>query len=197
MVQLPKKMFQFNNRKFVIGVDEVGRGPLAGPVVVASILVDESILNMNVKDSKLLSKPVRNKLFEQLVANYKYCLAVVEPNVIDKINILNATKKAMIMAISELRQYGDYDAYVDGNFKPIDEPNTFCVIKGDLLLKPISAASIIAKVFRDELMTKLADQHPEYHWHKNSGYGTPAHIQAIRELGPTIYHRKNFIKNFI
>jgi ribonuclease HII len=186
----------FEHNEFLIGVDEVGRGPLAGPVVVGAILVDKSIMQMPVKDSKLLSPPKREKLFAELTTRYKYSIAIVQPSIIDKINILNATKKAMTLAISELLQLGDYKVYVDGNQAPFKDTNIETVVKGDLLLKPISAASIIAKVTRDRIMSELSKKHPEYAWERNSGYGTKQHMQALKEYGPSVHHRFSFIQSY-
>jgi ribonuclease HII len=183
----------FEHDEYLIGVDEVGRGPLAGPVVVGAILVDKSIMEMPVKDSKLLSPSKREALFSELTARYKYSIAIVQPSVIDKINILNATKKAMTLAISELLQLGDYKVYVDGNQAPFSDTKIKAVVKGDLLLKPISAASIIAKVTRDRIMCELAQKHPEYAWDRNAGYGTKQHMQALKEHGPSVYHRVSFL----
>lgn len=186
-------MTLFKSSNYVIGVDEVGRGPLAGPVVVAAILTDSSILEMPVKDSKLLSPKRREELVGVLTTKYKYSIAIVEPSVIDKINILNATKKAMTLAISELKRLGDYPVYVDGNQLPFEDGNIQAVVKGDLLLKPISAASIIAKVTRDNIMLKLSQKHPQYGWDRNSGYGTKEHIEAIKQFGATTEHRASFL----
>lgn len=186
-------MMLFKSTNYVIGVDEVGRGPLAGPVVVAAILVDASILEMPVKDSKLLPAKRREELARELIAKYRYSIAIVEPSVIDKINILNAVKKAMTLAITELKHLGDYPVYVDGNQKPFEDENMHAIVKGDLLLKPISAASIIAKVERDKIMSRLALDHPNYSWDSNAGYGTKAHIEAIKQFGVTKEHRMSFL----
>ncbi len=188
-----KYMIDFKSNGYVIGVDEVGVGPLAGPVVAAAILVDASIMDIAVKDSKLLSAARREELLSVLLGKYKYCISIVEPSVIDKINILNATKKAMTMAISELRQLGDYPVYVDGNRMPFEDNKMQAVVKGDVLLKPISAASILAKVTRDAIMARLSEKHPQYGWERNAGYGTKAHIEAIKEFGSTRQHRQSFL----
>lgn len=184
-----------SNSDYIIGVDEVGRGPLAGPVVVSAILVDKSVMDLPVKDSKLLSIKKRDALFQELKSLYKYSIAIVSPADIDKLNILNATKKAMSMAITELKCVNDCPVFVDGNFTPYDAPDIKCIIKGDIIFKPISAASIIAKVFRDELMTQYSKDYPMYDWHKNMGYGTKVHIDAIRQYGLTPLHRRSFVKN--
>jgi ribonuclease HII len=186
-------MIDFKANNYVIGVDEVGVGPLAGPVVAAAVLVDVSVMEMAVKDSKLLSAGKREQLAELLSKQYKYSIAVVEPSVIDKINILNATKKAMALAISELWQFGDYPTYIDGNRVPFTDPKIRAIVKGDMLLKPISAASIVAKVARDKIMLKLSREYPKYGWERNVGYGTKTHIEAIREFGSTEYHRQSFL----
>lgn len=188
-------MIDFNNKKYIIGIDEVGRGALAGPLVVGAVRADEALANLDLKDSKMLSKSMRKKLSQYIMTNYKYSIIVLQAPIIDHINILNATKMAMNIAIAELCSEEDYNVYVDGNFKPFESNNIFSIIKGDQLVKAISAASIIAKVFRDEIMTNLANYN-NYNWESNFGYGTKKHILAIQKYGIGQYHRKTFIKKY-
>lgn len=184
-----------SNSDYVIGVDEVGRGPLAGPVVVAAVLADKSIMELEVKDSKLISAKKRLILMNEISKKYKFAVVSISASDIDKINILNATKKAMNLAISELKIANDCDVFVDGNFTPYNDDKITSIIKGDQRFKPISAASIIAKEVRDSMMCLIAKQHPEYDWHKNMGYGTKAHLDALKLHGITPFHRLSFLKN--
>ena len=184
-----------SNSDYVIGVDEVGRGPLAGPVVVAAVLADKSIMELEVKDSKLISPKKRLILLNEISKKYKFAVVSISAPDIDRINILNATKKAMNLAISELKVANDCDVFVDGNFTPYNDDKITSIIKGDQLFKPISAASIIAKEVRDSMMCLIAKQHPEYDWHKNMGYGTKAHLDALKLHGITPFHRLSFLKN--
>ena len=189
-------MMEFpSNSDYVIGVDEVGRGPLAGPVVVAAVLADKSIMELEVKDSKLISPKKRLILLNEISKKYKFAVVSISAPDIDRINILNATKKAMNLAISELKVANDCDVFVDGNFTPYNDDKITSIIKGDQLFKPISAASIIAKEVRDSMMCLIAKQHPEYDWHKNMGYGTKAHLDALKLHGITPFHRLSFLKN--
>jgi len=183
--------------QFIIGVDEAGRGPLAGPVVAAAIIADDSIENLAVKDSKKLSKKQREELYNHLIGNYRYAVGVVHNDIIDEINILNATKMAMKQAIDELWMVQKVKTVVDGNFIPFEDDMLECIIKGDQKVKAISAASIIAKVYRDNLMDNLDKQYSMYGWVKNSGYGTKLHLEAIQKYGACKFHRKSFIKKYI
>lgn len=184
-----------SNSDYVIGVDEVGRGPLAGPVVVAAVLADKSIMELDVRDSKLVSPKKRLILMNEISKKYKFAVVGISASDIDRINILNATKKAMNLAISELKVINNCNVFVDGNFTPYDDDKIEAIIKGDQRFKPISAASIIAKEVRDSMMRLIASQHPEYDWHKNMGYGTKAHLDALKLLGITPFHRLSFLKN--
>ncbi len=182
---------------YLIGVDEAGRGPIAGPVVAAAILCDDSVNALPVTDSKLMSAKKRESCFEYLIKNYKYSVAVVEAPCIDKINILNATKQAMSMAIQDLWQFHKCKTLIDGNFIPFEDVDLECIIKGDLKVKAISAASVIAKVTRDKIMHDLAKIYPQYGWVKNAGYGTKSHYAAINDNGLTEFHRRSFLKKII
>ncbi len=179
----------------VVGVDEAGRGPLAGPVVAAAIILDKSAQKLGINDSKKLTKAKREKLYAILIQNFQYKVALVEPKVIDEINILQATMRAMREAISGLD--GKYSSIiVDGNRLPFKSPNIHAVVGGDAKSLSIAAASIIAKVGRDCIMASLADEFPQYGWERNAGYGTREHIAAIEKTGICIHHRLSFLKNF-
>lgn len=175
------------------GCDEVGRGCLAGPVVAAAVILPSDYSNEWINDSKKLGKKQRQDLIEEIKEkslSWKVAEASVEE--IDQINILNASFLAMSRAIEGLEVSPEH-LLIDGNrFKShLTLPFT-CVIKGDGKFASIAAASILAKVYRDELMEKLALEHPHYGWERNVGYPTKAHREGIREHGPCIWHRKSF-----
>jgi ribonuclease HII len=184
----------------VAGIDEVGRGPLAGPVVAAAVIflkyVSDYIADLN--DSKKLTPKKRTELYNKLIADPNICYdyAIITATEIDQINIFQATQKAMKLAVSKLKIKPDY-FLVDGNHKMISNNNAIPVIKGDNISNSIAAASIIAKVIRDNMMHDLAIKYPQYDWLNNAGYGTKKHIEAIAKYGITIYHRKTYapIKN--
>ena len=185
---------------FIAGVDEAGRGPLAGPVVAAAVVFEREYLGngganefVGLTDSKVLSEKKREAFFEQLTccASAQTAFAVIEPGEIDSINILQATWKAMGLALSGLDCLPEL-ALVDGNpvrGLPCDSKS---IVKGDAKSLSIAAASIIAKVTRDHLMLELDAQHPEYGFASHKGYGTKAHLAAIRTHGPLSCHRKTF-----
>lgn len=183
--------------KYVAGVDEVGRGPLAGPVVCASVIMPldgESIID-GVDDSKKLSAKKRERLAELIKERaVAYCIFQVENTEIDQINILNAVKKCMTSAVKGLKTVPDI-TLVDGVDTHLDL-NAEYIIKGDSKSYTIGCASIIAKVYRDNLMDEYAKIYPEYSFEKNKGYGTKAHTDAIREFGLCPIHRVSFTKNF-
>lgn len=184
----------------VAGIDEVGRGPLAGPVVAAAVIflkyVSDYIADLN--DSKKLTPKKRTELYNKLIADPNICYdyAIITATEIDQINIFQATQKAMKLAVSKLKIKPDY-FLVDGNHKMISNNNAIPVIKGDNISNSIAAASIIAKVIRDNMMHDLAIKYPQYDWLNNAGYGTKKHIEAIAKYGITKYHRKTYapIKN--
>ena len=176
--------------KIIAGVDEAGRGPLAGPVVAAAVILDRAIIIPGIKDSKKLSKKKREELFEQITTHYQYSVGIIAPEEIDRINILEATKKACNLAVDSLQNKPDI-VLVDGNMK-FNDTRYVSIIKGDDKSISIAAASIIAKVTRDRIMEELSAQFSAYKWHKNSGYGTKEHLEAIRTHGITEHHRKSF-----
>jgi ribonuclease HII len=182
----------------VIGVDEAGRGPWAGPVVVAGVMfktyekLPEWVLQLN--DSKKLSSKVRSDLCAKIMscdAILTYHIEAVDVPTIDQLNILEATMEGMRRCIQVLRT--DHQVVlVDGNRKPIPETWCYTIIKGDGISLSIAAASILAKVYRDNLMTQLALEHPYYGWETNAGYGTSKHQQGLKTYGITAHHRKSF-----
>lgn len=183
------------NHKIIVGIDEAGRGPLAGPVVAAAVIMPITI--EEVKDSKKLSAIKREKLFEQIIKLSKYGIGIASVEEVDEINILQATMLAMKRSYEQLNLVADL-VLIDGNKAPKLNCIDFqTIIKGDDLVPIISTASILAKVTRDRLMNELAKEYPQYLWSKNSGYGTKEHLEAIKKYGITKHHRLTFapIKN--
>ena len=182
----------------VAGVDEVGRGPLAGPVVCAAVILplEEERRIIGIDDSKKLSAKKREALAEQIRAAARaYAIAEVDAAIIDEINILQATRLCMKRAVDMLVPAADM-VLTDGNMTlDITLPQR-SIVKGDALVCSIGAASILAKVYRDALMAEYAKLYPEYAFERNAGYGTQAHIQAIREVGACPIHRRSFITKF-
>ena len=182
----------------VAGVDEVGRGPLAGPVVCAAVILplEEEKRIIGIDDSKKLSAKKREALAEQIRAAARaYAIAEVDAATIDEINILQATRLCMKRAVDMLTPAADM-VLTDGNMTlDITLPQR-SIVKGDALVCSIGAASILAKVYRDALMAEYAKLYPEYAFERNAGYGTKAHIRAIREVGACPIHRRSFITKF-
>ena len=182
----------------VAGVDEVGRGPLAGPVVCAAVIMPlgEEERIAGVDDSKKLSAKKREKLAEEIKKVARaYAIAEVDEGTIDEMNILQATRLGMKRAVEALALPADM-VLTDGNMTlDISAPQK-SIIKGDALVYSIGAASILAKVYRDKLMAEKAKEYPEYGFDRNAGYGTAEHIAAIKEVGICKLHRKTFVKNF-
>jgi len=175
----------------VAGVDEVGRGPLAGPVTAAAVILDPTNIPEGLNDSKALTKKRREALEPLIFASAKVSIAHASVEEIDDINILRASHLAMERAVAGL---GDVDhALIDGNMIPRDlnVPAT-TIVKGDARSLSISAASIVAKICRDRIMCDLAQQFPGYGWDTNAGYGSKSHISALRNLGVTPHHRRSF-----
>ena len=183
---------------FIAGVDEVGRGPLAGPVVCAAVIMplEESELVVGVDDSKKLSKKKREQLAEEIKKKALYYNIVeIDEKIIDEINILEATKLGMKKALEGLERIPGV-VLTDGNMTLDVQIPQQSVIHGDALSYSIGAASIIAKVHRDHLMDEYAKEYPQYAFEKNKGYGTAAHIQGIKEYGLCPIHRRTFTKKF-
>ena len=174
----------------VAGIDEAGRGPIAGPVVASAVIIDNANIIVGIKDSKKLSKKKRELLYEQITSNYVWATAIISHTEIDEINILEATKKACSIAAANLNIEPEI-VLVDGNMQFKDE-RFVSIINGDNLSLSIAAASIVAKVTRDRLMLDLSAEFPQYLWHKNSGYGTKEHIEAINTYGLSPCHRRSF-----
>ncbi len=195
---MTKDLFDFDLKfgvKFVAGVDEVGRGPLAGPVTTACCMLplDEPIDKIN--DSKKLSETRREQLFDLITAKAAYSVASVTSEEIDELNILEATKKAMRECIADLMPIPDL-VLIDAVKLDVGV-KTESIIHGDALSYNIAAASIIAKVTRDRFMIKADELYPQYGFARNKGYGTAEHIAALKKYGPCPLHRRSFIKNFI
>lgn len=183
----------FTNDKLEAGCDEVGRGCLAGPVVAAAVILPKNYQHELLNDSKQLTKEERLALQADIVRDaLAWAIAEVSNEEIDEINILNASFKAMHLALDQLSVQPEL-LLIDGNrFKPYRDVKFECVIKGDGKYLSIAAASVLAKNYRDALMENLSKQFPGYGWHTNVGYPTIKHRNGIRELGITPYHRKSF-----
>ena len=178
--------------KIIAGVDEVGRGSLIGPVYAAAVILNKSIDKKLLKDSKKLTKRKRETLAKYIKMNSTWSIARSSVKEIENLNILNASLLAMKRAIIKLKKKPSL-ILIDGNRCPIiKNQKIISVIKGDQKIPSISAASILAKVARDNLICKLGKKYKGYYWHKNSGYGTRLHLIAIKKFGITIHHRKTF-----
>ncbi|MCI0381561.1 MAG: ribonuclease HII [Chlamydiae bacterium] len=177
----------------IAGVDEAGRGPLAGPVVAAACILPDGLVVRGINDSKKLTFEQRYKLYQDLIIHAEICygVGVVEAFEIDQINILQATFKAMLIAIARLAKKPDYLLF-DGTQLPQTQIPCQGIIDGDLLCQSIAAASIIAKVTRDHIMLGYHDLFPNYGFNEHKGYGTSDHLRAIEVYGPCDIHRKSF-----
>lgn len=203
-VERLNKLKEFENKlykdgiKYIAGIDEAGRGPLAGPVVIGCVIMKQDSFIEYVNDSKKVSETKREMLYDKIKNEaIAWSTGIVWQDEIDEINILNATKKALTMAIDNLKVKPD-KIIVDA----LDKIETrgipyISVIKGDAKIYSISAASIIAKVTRDRIMREYDEIYPEYGFSGHKGYGTAKHIQAIKEYGICPLHRRSFVKNFI
>ena len=184
----------FNDERLGVdcGIDEVGRGPWAGPVVAAAVILPHNFITTSLDDSKKLSKKKREMLFEELISRSDFGIGYGSVEEIDEHNVLQATLLAMTRALANLKSLPQR-ALIDGNCVPIGLP---CIskniIRGDAKVASIAAASIIAKVTRDKLMTELAQLYPGYGWERNFGYGVKEHQKALKLLGVTPYHRRSF-----
>ena len=195
-------MFDYENKYkalgYVAGIDEAGRGPLAGPVVCACAIMplDEDKIIPGINDSKKLSPKKREELFDKIVKTaISYSIVEIDEKTIDSINILNATKLGMKKALETLDIVPStvlIDAVkIDTNIPQVN------IIKGDALSYNIASASILAKVYRDHLMLEMANKYPNYHFEKHKGYGTKEHIDLLKKYGKCEIHRDTFIKNFV
>lgn len=189
--------YKYGDYEFICGIDEVGRGPLAGPVVAGAVILPKDCDILYLNDSKKLTVKKREELYSIIMEKAVAAeIGIISPEVIDDINILQATYKAMRIAVSKLKVKPSFllnDAVIipDINIKQVG------IVKGDAKSISIAAASIIAKVSRDKMMEEYADIYPEYDFAENKGYGSAAHIEAIKKYGPCPIHRKSFIKNFV
>jgi ribonuclease HII len=193
------KDFFNSGYKIIAGIDEAGRGPLAGPVVASAVILPQGIVIDGIDDSKKLTAKEREGLFGLIKENaLSIGIGIISPEVIDNINILEATKEAMTHAISNLTVAPDM-LLIDGITAVASRINQLPVKKGDSLSQSIAAASIIAKVTRDKLMLEYDAQHPQYLFAKHKGYGTSEHLDRIRKFGPCEIHRKSFkgVKEYI
>lgn len=194
-----ERKFIAQGKAFIAGVDEAGRGPLAGPVVAACAVMPlrEGQLIDGVDDSKLLSEAKREKLFELIKEKaIEYTISVIDNREIDEINILNATKRCMKSCLEQLSSRSEI-VLVDAVKLESSPFVTLPIVHGDALSYSIAAASILAKVYRDRLMREYDRQYPEYGFAKHKGYGTRAHIEALKKFGACPLHRRTFIKNFV
>ena len=181
------------SKEIEAGTDEAGRGCLAGPVSAAAVIFSENYSNPDLNDSKKLSEKKRNELRKIIEKDaLAFSVVHVDNHEIDKINILNASILAMHKAIKQLEIVPSF-ILVDGNrFSKYGNLEHKCLISGDSKYQNVAAASILAKTYRDELMTKLGKKYPQYNWNKNKGYPTKLHKNSIKLYGPSIYHRKSF-----
>ena len=197
-----KKLFDFDKKfrrfDFVAGVDEAGRGPLAGPVVSAAVILKKNTFIKNLNDSKKLNPKIRYSVYKEVIKKcIDYQVGIVNHIAIDRINILEATKLSMKIAVEKLKVNPGV-VLIDGN-QPINIKNTQkTIVKGDSKSASIAAASVIAKVTRDKLMEKYAVKFPNYGFARHKGYGTKFHINAIKIFGPCKIHRKSFepVRNY-
>ena len=189
-----EKSFYNDSVQILCGVDEAGRGPLAGPVCAAAVILPKETVIEGLNDSKKLSEKKREQLYDVICETaVSYAISFATVAEIEELNILHATQLAMIRAINELDPVPDL-ALIDGNQAgDIKYPHE-TVIKGDASCVSIAAASILAKVTRDRFMVEMSEQYPNYHFEKHKGYGTKDHYNALREFGPCPIHRPSFLK---
>jgi len=188
---LHEKRLSKNGYNLIAGVDEAGRGPLAGPVVAGAVILKSLKFNSDIDDSKKLSAKKRDKAYAEILLKAVVGVGIVDEKVIDRINIYRATIRAMEMAIADLKIYPDY-VIVDGRVKIVTKCPVKCIIRGDSLSLSIAAASIIAKVTRDRLMLKYHEIYPQYNFAQHKGYPTKSHKLALKEHGPSPIHRFSF-----
>ena len=187
-----------NKVEYICGIDEAGRGPLAGPVVVGAVILPKDSFIEGINDSKKISEKKREKLYDIITSEaISYSVGIISQNTIDEINILNATKLGVKKALEELKVKPD-TILIDA-LKGMDTLGIpyMSIIKGDAKCYSIAAASRIAKVTRDRLMRQWDEVYPDYGFSKHKGYGTKEHIDNIKKYGPCLLHRKSFIKNFV
>lgn len=196
MLKYEKELYK-KGYKYICGVDEAGRGPLAGPVVAAAVILKPNMIIFGINDSKKLSEKKREELYEKISKEaVSIGVGIIDEKKIDEINILEATRLAMKQAISNLATIPEH-ALIDAEKKLDIKIGYTPIIKGDSLSESIAAASIIAKVTRDRIIRKIASKYLVYNFESNKGYGTKEHIEAIKKYGLTDIHRKTFCKKFI
>jgi len=188
---LHEKDLNRSGYRFIAGVDEAGRGPLAGPVVAAAVILKTFSFEERIDDSKKLSAKKREKAYGEIIKKSVFGIGIVDEKTIDRINIYQATKRAMSMAISDLKAPPDY-VIVDGKMKIATKCPIKCIVGGDSKSLSIAAASIIAKVTRDRIMLRYDKVYPQYGFAHHKGYGTKSHMVALREHGPSPIHRFSF-----
>ncbi len=192
-----EKMYMEQGYTAICGVDEAGRGPLAGPVYAAAVILPEGLLIEGVNDSKKLSEKKREQLFDVIKEKaVAYCIASASVEEIEELNILGAAMLAMKRAVEGLSVKADF-AMIDGNKKPELEIPCEAIVKGDAKSESIAAASILAKVSRDRVMLEMAEKYPQYSFEKHKGYATKVHREAILEYGPCEIHRPSFLKKLL
>ncbi len=186
-----------NGFKVVCGVDEAGRGPLAGPVFAAAVILPENYSHEILNDSKKLSEKKRDLVYDDIIRDAVcWSVGIADEKEIDEINILNATFLAMKRAVEGLEIKPDL-AYIDGNQYPKTGVKEITIVKGDSKCMSVAAASIIAKVSRDRFMTEVAEKYPEYEFKKHKGYGTKLHYEMIEKYGVSPVHRRSFLKKIL
>ncbi len=199
---LHKELFEYDSAvrteyPVICGVDEAGRGPLAGDVYAAAVVLDDETLIDYLNDSKKISESRREKLYDEIIDRAKaYCIATATVEEIDRLNILEATMLAMKRAVEGLGIKPDM-AMVDGNRLPVLDCPAQCVIKGDATSASIAAASVLAKVSRDRYMRDIAEKYPQYGFEQHKGYGTALHCEMLRKYGPSEVHRRTFLKKIL
>ena len=179
------------NYDLIAGVDEAGRGPWAGPVYSAAVILDTANIPAEINDSKKMSEKKRNEIYSRIFSEHHYAVGIADVNEIDELNILQASLLSMKRAITNLLLKPDF-VLIDGAHKPALDIDSENIIKGDNKSLSIAAASIIAKVERDQFMKKIDEEYPHYNWKKNKGYGTKEHQNALNVHGISEHHRKSF-----
>ncbi len=201
-VVLHKELFDYDSERrrtfpVICGVDEAGRGPLAGDVYAAAVILSDGVLIDYLNDSKKISESRREKLYDEIISRADaYCVATASVREIDELNILGATMLAMRRAVEGLGKVPDL-ALVDGNRLPELPCKAECVIKGDATSASIAAASVLAKVSRDRYMKEIAVKYPQYCFEQHKGYGTKLHCEMLKKYGPSEVHRRTFLRKIL
>lgn len=201
-VVLHKELFDYDSERrrtfpVICGVDEAGRGPLAGDVYAAAVILSDGVLIDYLNDSKKISESRREKLYDEIISRADaYCVATASVQEIDELNILGATMLAMRRAVEGLGKAPDL-ALVDGNRLPELSCKAECVIKGDATSASIAAASVLAKVSRDRYMKEIAVKYPQYCFEQHKGYGTKLHCEMLKKYGPSEVHRRTFLRKIL